>query len=359
MPAPTHHAARSSTTRKEPNPSRRGIRCGLTESAVGRFRAWLATAAIAVVVQACNPSGQQASPSTNASRAPSRSGAAPASALTGEIAFGGSDGHLWLINAKTGARRQVTHGQGGTDFDPHWSPDGTRIVFRSTRVHVPDPQGTGLDGILIVSRDGSNETLISGTRGGLAAAWSPDGRTIVYSTSFDQVNERLAAYDVASGQTRDLGVYGEGVDWSPDGKLVLVGRVQGIVDALAGSRPGPQNWEIWRFRGDFTSPVRLTNSVGDDYSGGWSPDGSQILFTTKRRDAGDVWVMHADGTQPRPAVAWDGNQSAAGFLGGGRMLFTDNVGKPTWYLLTSGGALQRVDILTGIEGPLAWRATAD
>jgi Tol biopolymer transport system component len=332
------------------------MRFGLTENRLARWGIWPFLATVTVIVQGCSPSDQRATPRGAASGTPARSDAVRASALTGEIAFGGTDGHLWLINAKTGGRQQVTHGQGGVDFDPRWSPDGRQIVFRSTRFPVPDPQGTGLDGILIVNRDGSEENLISGTRGGLAAAWSPDGRTIVYSTSFDEVNEHLAAYDVASRQTRDLGVYGEGVNWSPDGNLVLVGRLQGIVDALAGRRSGPQNWEIWRFRGDFSNPVRLTDSPGDDSSGGWSPDGSKILFTTKRRDAGDVWVMQADGTGPHALVAWDGNQSAEGYLRDGRMLFTDNVGPPTWYLLTAAGALQRVDSLSGIESPVAWRA---
>jgi Tol biopolymer transport system component len=198
---------------------------------VDRSRLLLLSIAVTVLLQGCTSADQTASPS--GSKSPAHSDAVAGTARTGEIAFGASDGHLSLINAHTGARQQVTHGPGGADFDLHWSPDGRQMVFRSTRFPVPDPQGTGLDGILIVNRDGSNERLISGDRGGLAAAWSPDGRTIVYSTAFDQANERLAAYDVASGHMRDLGVYGEGVDWSPDGSFILVGRLQGIVDALA------------------------------------------------------------------------------------------------------------------------------
>ena len=325
--------------------------------AVNRSRVLLISVAVTVLLQGCTPANQTASPSGVKSPAHSRSDAVPATGLTGEIAIGASDGHVWIINAQTGARQQVPHGQGGVDFDPHWSPDGRQMVFRSTRIHVPDPQGTGLDGILIVNRDGSNERLISGTRGGLFAAWSPDGRTIVYSTSFDDVNERLAAYDVASGQTRDLGVYGEGVDWSPDGNFVLVGREQGMVNTLAGAPHGAQNWEIWRYHGDFTNPVRLTDNPSDDYFSGWSPDGEQILFTTKRRDDGDVWVMQADGTRPHLVIAWDGNQGAHGFLPDGRILFTDNLGRPEWYLFDPRSSrLERVALLSGIDEPVAWRA---
>lgn len=316
----------------------------------------LLSVAFSVLCQACSPPNQAKSPSVTKSPAHPRSEAVPATGLTGEIAFGAGDGHLWLVNAQSGARQQLTHGQGGVDFDPHWSPDGRQIVFRSTRFHVPDPQGFGLDGILIVNRDGSNERLISGGRGGLFAAWSPDGRTIVYSTSFDQANERLAAYDVASGQTRDLGVYGEGVDWSPDGNFVLVGREQGTVDALSGAHAGAQNWEIWRYRGDLTNPVRLTDNPRDDYFGGWSPDGTQIVFTTKRRDEGDVWVMQADGTRPHPVIAWDGNQGAHGFLPDGRILFTDNLGPPEWYLFDPRSSrVEHVGLLSGINEPVAWR----
>lgn len=126
-------------------------------------------------------------------------------------------------------------------------------------------------------------------------------------------------------------MYGEGLAWSSDGSAVIVNREQGATEGGDG-RGGTQNWEIWRFRPDFSGPTRLTVSSGDRYLGGWSPDGSRIAFTTKRDDAGDVWVMAPDGTAARPVVQWPGSQSAAGFLADGRLLFADdNQSRLRWY----------------------------
>jgi WD40-like Beta Propeller Repeat len=86
---------------------------------------------------------------------PSQTPAAPASVsqlpdaptvtdLAGWFAYGTDVGHIWVVDAATGKRTQVTHGRAGTDFDPHWSPDGKRLVFRTERFHPPDPDQHGL-----------------------------------------------------------------------------------------------------------------------------------------------------------------------------------------------------------------------
>jgi TolB protein len=282
--------------------------------------------------------------------------AVPASGLSGRIAYGASDGHIWVLDVATGRLTQVTNGTSGNDFDPHWSPDGHRLVFRSTRFRFPDPDLFGLDGIVLVSVEGGVEQEISGT-GGLFPNWSPDGRTIVYSSVVART-EHLVAYDPLSGERRDLAVYGEGLEWSPDGSSVVVDREQGTVDEIAGRRRGVQNWEIWRLNADFTNAVRLTDSRGDDYLGSWSPDGSVIAFATKRNDDGDIWVMAPDGTAASPVVEWPGSQSDPRFLPDGRMLFSDHSqGEPRWYLLSpTHDALERLEALDGVEGPVAWHA---
>src|ERR1700683_2063334 len=37
--------------------------------------------------------------------------------------------HVVVVDAKTGASKQVTDGDNWNDTDPHWSPDSTRIAF--------------------------------------------------------------------------------------------------------------------------------------------------------------------------------------------------------------------------------------
>ena len=81
--------------------------------------------------------------------------------LAGRFAYGTAKGDIWVVDVATGKRTQLTHGRGVIDFDPHWSPDGKQLVFRSERFHAPDPTSTGYNGIFVINADGTGEHTVN------------------------------------------------------------------------------------------------------------------------------------------------------------------------------------------------------
>ena len=83
--------------------------------------------------------------------------------------------------------------------------------------------------------------------------------------------------------------------------------------AFTSNRDG--NWEIYRVNADGTGLLRLTNHAADDgpngqggYDIAWSPDGSQVAFTSNRSGSVDIWVMNADGSRLTSLTNTAGNE---------------------------------------------------
>src|ERR1041384_948717 len=77
-------------------------------------------------------------------------------------------------------------------------------------------------------------------------------------------------------------------DWSPDGtKIVFSSRRDG-------------NNEIYVMNADGSHAINLTNNTGDDENPSWSPDGSQIVFDSNPSVGSNhqIFVMNADGSNP-------------------------------------------------------------
>jgi Tol biopolymer transport system component len=314
---------------------------------------WLAL--VSIIASGCqltDGTGAAATPTPSASSSARDPGAYPrASSLAGRVAFGNQAGGITIMGFDGSSPRQVTV-PGGTDFDPHWSPDAKWIVFRTMRYKPPsDPQGTGYDGIFVIDANGANEHAINPVGGGLFPSWSPDGRTIMFSGPNARGNETLLAYDVPSATTRDSGVYGEGVQWSPDGRLLAV-------DRFRGNGVRADNWEIWRMQSDDSQLTQLTDEPGADHAGGWSSDGRSIVYAAAPDGNQDVWVMAADGSNKRRLIDWPGVQSPDEWLPDGRILFADySRGRPLpdWYLVNPGGGhLEFVPQLAQVNPPLDW-----
>jgi Tol biopolymer transport system component len=146
-----------------------------------------------------------------------------------------SDANIWRVDVS--GREAPVKVIYSTQYDssPQYSPDGSRVAFRSTR-------------------SGSNEIWVS----------DADGRTPVQLTRFG---------GPLTGCPR----------WSPDGMRIAFD-----------TRPDGQA-DIYVIASNGGVPRRLTNSPAEDVVPSWSRDGAWVYFASNRTGAWQVWRIPSGG----------------------------------------------------------------
>lgn len=174
----------------------------------------------------------------------------------------------------------------GNVISPSFSPDGKRILFANRA-------GEGPTSLWTVESTGENpDLLFSGPNTIVAADWSPDGNTIAFAMAVDRPNEYEVFLVGADGSnsrrlTYGLGGIGGSLDWSPDGRYLLI---------YAGP-PGDKN--IFQIDVEARTAMQLTNG-GNNASSAYSPDGQWIAFNSLRNDdQADIFIMRPDGSDVR------------------------------------------------------------
>jgi len=186
------------------------------------------------------------------------------------------------------------------EHTPHYSPDGKRLAFTSTR--------SGSEEIWIADRDGSNPLQVTSMGGPQCSnpQWSPDGQMIIFDSRRAGPGD-LYLLQPDSGKvtqlTNDPAYEGE-ARWSRDGRWIYFGS----------NRTGRD--EVWRMPAAGGSPTQITRQGG--IAAIESRDGF-LYYAKLSRSPSSIWRVPVDGGAEVPVV--EGLSYSLNFAVGGRGLY--------------------------------------
>lgn len=256
----------------------------------------------------------------------------------GKIAFASArdgDFEIFVMDADGNNLVQLTHNR-RDDLWPNWSPEGKYISF--TR---GGPRRSYVREIWTMRADGSHQKPLVGPAMISGPDWSPDGRLIAYSVSYDGASIYAVQRDGSGGRVivseKENSLH-EDPSWSPDGsRIVFVDQRKVLVSARSrcpgDNICGEHSFGVihpylsnptWSPDGQriLFGALSATDDPEDDYvdrdlhvfdengndvlleaadggdssAGAWSPDGAQIVFYSDRGTSYDIYRIDADGT---------------------------------------------------------------
>ena len=204
----------------------------------------------------------------------------------------GSDYNIWILDTRNGELRQVTKGD-GEDFMPSWSADDNEIAFASSRDNY--------ESIWSMNVRTGGERRVRSVKGARldAPSWGPGGQLLYHVTESGRTRYEIDGKPV----TGDENVFPYRAAWASaseylyvsDGKIrrrSVAGLPMQTIEFTATMPVTIAASQYSRRARDFTSttPRKTLGLVRPVIS----PDGTQIAFAA----VGDIWVMPVTGGAP-------------------------------------------------------------
>jgi Tol biopolymer transport system component/predicted Ser/Thr protein kinase len=170
--------------------------------------------------------------------------------------------------------------------DPTWSPDGA-IIAASLITFAGGPKATV---VAVPAQGGDERGITDRTWFGVGEiAWLPDGSGLIIngaSPSSTQLWEIEYPGGAARRVTNDLNSY-HGVGLTADGTTLV-------------TQLNESSFNLWTLSmEDGAQPVRITSHMSENIGNGldWSPDG-RIVHASSVGNNWDIWAVDADGSNP-------------------------------------------------------------
>ena len=243
---------------------------------------------------------------------------------------------IWIVNAATGEKRQLTGEAIGDAAQPQWSPTGARLAYWSKR------KGGQRDLWTIPAAGGTPVPVTDDAAFDWNPVWSPDGKQLYFASDRGgQMNLWRVAIEektgIVTGPPESLTTpspYAQHLSFSRDGRravyVSLVGSksilkadfnpdtaaltgqpvavTQGFKHTAQPNLSPDGEWFVYSTQGEQQedlfiidkdgagAPRQLTDDHFKDRHPRWSPDGKRIVFYSDRSGRYEAWTINRDGS---------------------------------------------------------------
>lgn len=216
----------------------------------------------------------------------------------------GSTSVIYTANVDGSDVQQLTSADRGSDVSPRWSPDGTKIAYSAAgNIVIMNPDGSDKQTVFEALPQSSREPCrVSATVGD----WSPGGTKVLYYSTILSTEGNLfwvCSLDVTTGEIEILveepvGALHAEPHWSPDGTRIAYRDDRDTIEQCNLRAPGECNYEIYVMELATGEETNITNDPAFDIEPVWSPDGEWLMFASNRDDPNfDLYVIRPDGSE--------------------------------------------------------------